>query len=125
MVIGIGIDIVDLAEFRARLDEGLIDEIFLPAEIAYARTQLRSWENFAARLAAKEAAFKALGAGLTEGLGWHDVEVLRDETGPPRLAWHGRAREIVEARNVTAGHLTLSHSQDSALATVILTGPEA
>ena len=122
MVVGIGIDIVDVQEFRRRLSDELIAELFLPAEIDYARTQVRAWENFAARLAAKEAAFKALDAGLAQGLRWHDVEVRREPDGPPVLALHGRARTLADARDVVASHLSLSHSRESAIATVILMG---
>ncbi len=120
MVIGVGIDLVDIATFRERLDEALIAELFLPDEIAYARTQRRYWENFAGRLAAKEAAFKALGAGLSQGLRWHDVEVRRDESGAVDLALHGRARELADEKQVTGCRVTLSHSRSEAIAIVVM-----
>lgn len=120
MIIGIGIDIVPVGRFHSRLDEGLIAELFLPDEIAYCRTQARFWENFAARFAAKEAAFKALGAGLDQGLRWHDVEIVRDPAGPVHLRFHGQAAAQAAERNVTASHLSLSHSSENAIAMVVL-----
>ena len=124
MIVGVGVDLVDIGVFRGRLDgnsgDELMDELFLPDEIAYARTQVRSWENFAARLAAKEAAFKALGAGLSQGLRWHDVEVRREESGAVSLTLHGKARELAGKKNVTGCKVSLSHSRSNAIAIVIM-----
>ena len=120
MITGIGIDIVPVGTFHSRLDEELIAELFLPVEVAYCRTQSRFWENYAARFAAKEAAFKALGAGLEQGLRWHDVEVVRDPAGPVRLRFHGKAAALAAERSVTASHLSLSHSSENAIAMVVL-----
>ena len=120
LITGTGTDIVALGPFRQRLSPELIDELFLPDEQSYCRTQARPWENFAARFAAKEAAFKALGAGLQQGLRWHDVEVVRNPDGPVRLRLHGRAARLAAEQGVTASHLSLSHSSEFAVATVIL-----
>lgn len=120
MIIGTGIDIVDVSTFRRRLNEELVAELFLPDEVTYCRTQARSWENFAARFAAKEAAFKALGAGLEQGLRWHQVEVVRDPAGPVALRLHGLAAELATRLGVTACHLSLSHSSENAIAMVLM-----
>jgi len=124
MIVGVGIDLVDIPEFRDRLagptGEALIEELFRPDEAAYARTQRHSWENLAARLAAKEAAFKALGAGLSQGLRWRDVEVRREESGAVSLALHGKARVMAEDKNVKGCKVSLSHSRSAAIAIVIM-----
>jgi len=120
MIVGIGIDLVDVGVFRDRLCEELIEELFLPGEIAYARTQARSWENFAARLAAKEAAFKALGAGLSQGLRWRDVEVVREASGAVSLELHGAARALADEKNVTGCKVSLSHTRFQAMALVVM-----
>ncbi len=122
MIVGIGIDIVDLEGFRRRLSDELIAELFLPGEIEYAGSQHRSWENYAARFAAKEAAFKALGAGLAQGLRWHDVEVCREESGAVHLLLSGKAGDIAEQKGVTDSFVSLSHSRHNTIATVVLTG---
>jgi holo-[acyl-carrier protein] synthase len=120
MIIGVGVDLVDIDEFRGRLNDELIEELFLPDEAAYARTQRRSWENLAARLAAKEAAFKALGAGLSQGQRWRDVEVRREESGAVSLALHGKARELADKKTVKGCKVSLSHSRSAAIAIVIM-----
>lgn len=120
MIVGAGIDIVNVVEFRERLDTALTEELFLPGEIAYARTQARAWENFAARFAAKEAAFKALGAGLAQGLRWHDVEVVRDASGAVSLELHGAARDRAAELEVTGSRVSLSHTRSQAMAVVVM-----
>jgi len=120
MIVGVGVDLVDMNEFHDRLNDELIEELFLPDEIVYARTQKRSWENFAARLAAKEAAFKALGAGLSQGLRWRDVEVRREESGAVNLALHGKAKDLATEKNVKGCKVSLSHSRSAAIAIVIM-----
>jgi holo-[acyl-carrier protein] synthase len=120
LVVGVGIDIVDLEVFRARLSDGLVDELFLPAEIEYCRMQARSWEAFAARFAAKEALFKALGAGLAQGLRWKDVEVLREPSGEPQLKLNGTALSAAGERGAGRWLLSLTHSRTSAAAVVVL-----
>lgn len=122
VILGVGIDIVDLAEFRGRLTDDLIAELFLPDEIEYCRSQKRSWENFAGRFAAKEAAFKALGAGLADGLRFLQVEVVRAGSGAVRLELTGRAAELAAERGVLKTHVSLSHSRTVAAAVVVAEG---
>jgi holo-[acyl-carrier protein] synthase len=122
LVIGIGIDIVDLDEFREKLTDELVREVFLPGEIEYASTQARPWEQYAARFAAKEAAFKALGDGLSQGLMWKDVEVVRGPSGKVSLRFSGRALGIAEGRALTGCRVSIAHSKKSAVAVVIIEG---
>lgn len=122
MVIGVGIDIVDLEDFRERLDEALIEELFLPGEIAYASTRARPWESFAARFAAKEAAFKALGVGLSQGMRWTDVEVVRGSNDDVNVVFSGAALDAARRQGISSVRLSLSHSSMSAVAVVILEG---
>ncbi len=120
MIIGIGIDIVELQRFKKRLSPELIQELFLPAEIAYCQTQRHNEENYAGRFAAKEAVFKALGAGLEQGLRWHDVEVVKKESGAVHLAFSGQAAQLAAQKMVTNSHISLSHSRSNAIAMVVL-----
>ncbi len=120
MIVGLGMDLVDLDKFRKRLSDELVAELFLPAEIQYCRTQHRYWENFAARFAAKEAVFKALGAGLAQGLRWHDVEVVRSADGPVGIALHGAASVRAEELQISRSFISLSHCRDAALAVALL-----
>ncbi len=123
MVIGIGIDSVDVLLFKSRLSDALIDELFLPNEIRYCESQVRFWENFAARFAAKEAAFKALGAGLSSGLRFKDVEIIKlQETGSVSLKLHGRALSVQTEKKIDSIHVSLSHTKKNAVAIVIAEG---
>lgn len=119
MVAGVGIDIVDLEEFRAGLTDSLVGELFLPDEITYARTQARSWENLGARLAAKRAVFKALGADAVEAPAWHEVEVVRHESGTLTVRLSGSAQALAGGRGASKCRLSMSHTKRTALAVVV------
>jgi holo-[acyl-carrier protein] synthase len=125
VIVGVGIDIVDLEEFRARLSDDLVADVFLPAEIEYASSRALPWESFAARFAAKEAAMKALGAGLAQGMRWRDIEVVRDAAGQVELALRGAALELSREKGTLSTSLSVSHSARSAVAVVILEGRHA
>lgn len=120
MVAGLGIDLVDVTEFRKKLSDELISELFLPEETLYCRTQVRSWENFAGRFAAKEATFKALSFGLSSGIRFRDVEVIKNhESGSVSLKLHNKALEIQNSLSITSFHLSISHTKNNAIAVVI------
>ena len=120
LVIGIGIDIVDLDEFRSRLTDGLAEELFSGPELAYASTQARPWEALGARLAAKEATMKALGAGLAQGVRWHDIRVEREESGRVTVSLKGHAGELASELGATAALVSLSHTKRAAVAVVLI-----
>ena len=123
MVIGIGIDSVDVVLFRSRLSDGLVEELFLPDEIQYCKSQVRYWENFAARFAAKEAAFKALGAGLSSGLRFRDIEIVKfHDTGSVSLKLHGKALMVKKEKKIDSILVSLSHTRKNAVAIVIAEG---
>ncbi len=115
-IIGVGIDIVDVDVFRSRLDSGMINELFLPGEQEYCSSRARPWESYAARFAAKEAVFKALGAGLSQGLRWKTVEVVREESGAVGIALTGAALERALNMGVELVALSISHTGNSAIA---------
>jgi holo-[acyl-carrier protein] synthase len=120
VIVGVGIDIVVLDEFRARLSDALVKEIFLPGEIAYAASRARPWESYAARFAAKESAMKALGAGLAQGVAWKDIEVVRGAAGDLDLRLTGRALDVARGKGVTRSWVSVAHSGASAAAVVVL-----
>lgn len=129
MIIGLGIDLVDIAR-AARLIEGRDDRqlgrIFTFREIDYARRKVDPARHFAARLAAKEAAFKAMaGNELARAVGWRDIEVVPHSDGRPTLEFHGHGRRRIEQLGVMVAHISLTHSDLSAAAVVILMGSPA
>lgn len=94
------------------------ERVFTARERDYcdSRGDAASAQHYAARFAAKEAAFKALRTGWRDGLSWHHVEVASDEAGAPLLLLSGRARELFDALGATHAHLSLSHTAEHAVA---------
>lgn len=120
MIIGIGIDIIEIYRIKRALSARFIERVFTPREIAYCE-QSRRVEKYAARFAAKEAARKAIGAATpVTALSWQDVEVVSSPEGAPQLVFHGRAAELLQMLKVTRTHVSLSHSMDNAIAQVLL-----
>lgn len=119
MIAGLGVDVVAtarIAALLARHGERFIRRCFLPGEICRAEDA----EHLAGILAAKEAAFKALGTGWGDGVGWHSVEVTRSTAGAPALRLHGPAAAHAAARGAGRAHLSISHAAGVAVAVVVL-----
>jgi holo-[acyl-carrier protein] synthase len=98
------------------------ERVFTPHEQSYcdSRGEVVAAQHYAARFAAKEAALKALRTGWSGGLGWQDVEVTSEASGAPIINFHGRAKELYQLSGAIAAHLSLSHTSEHAIATVIL-----
>jgi holo-[acyl-carrier protein] synthase len=123
MIVGTGIDIVDITRFErfvAEENTALFRRIFTAAEIEYCSARKRSAQHFALRFAAKEALLKAFGTGLRDGLTWQDMEVANDSYGKPELKLYGTAARFAADRGVTGCFLSLSHDGDCAVASVVL-----
>ena len=123
MVLGLGSDLIEIARIEQsiqRFGARFLERVFTPAEIAYCQTKRHAAESFAARFAAKEAGAKALGTGISHGISWPEIEVVREATGRPVLQWSGRALERVRAMGVRRTSLTLTHAREMALAVVVV-----
>jgi holo-[acyl-carrier protein] synthase len=123
MIVGTGIDIAEVPRIEAsiaRFGDRFLRRIFTEAEILYCESKANRVERYAARFAAKEAAMKAIGTGWNHGVRWRDVEVCRQPGGRPTIAFHGKAAEF--AARLGANHiaLSLSHTEEYAIAQVIL-----
>jgi holo-[acyl-carrier protein] synthase len=114
VIIGVGIDVVDVARFAQTLDETprLRERLFTVTERALPPASL------AARFAAKEALAKALGAPV--GLHWHDAEVHRDADGRPHLSMTGTVAVRAQQLGARRTHISLSHDAGIASAVVVL-----
>jgi holo-[acyl-carrier protein] synthase len=119
----VGVDLVDVPSFERRFAgrEDALAEIFTDAELTYCRKQPRPWPHIAARFAAKEALLKALGTGLTGAMRWREIEVARDAAGTPGLVITGAVDDVLQARSLKPGSMSLSHTATHAIAVVILT----
>jgi holo-[acyl-carrier protein] synthase len=113
-VVGVGIDVCDIARFEesCRRTPALVERLFVGAELGLPPASL------AARFAAKEALAKALGA--PKGMGWHDAEVVCEESGRPVLEIRGTVKAVADALGVRSVHLSLSHDGGIASAVVVL-----
>ena len=116
----IGVDIVEVPRFRALLARrpGIAERLFTPDERAYAEARPDPTERLAARFAAKEAVMKALGAGFGD-VSFRDMEVVRAEGGQPGLRLQGRAAARARRAGVAGWHLSLSHTDHTAIAVVV------
>lgn len=126
MILGIGIDMVEIARFQRFIDEGnqaLMQRLFTAVEQEYCSPRKQAAASYAARFAAKEALLKALGTGLRNGLSWTEIEVRTTISGKPELHLSGRSRQIFEEYGARVSHLSLSHDGANAIAMVVLEGP--
>ena len=124
MIVGVGVDVVHVPRVRQLIGERAdraIERLFTPGEAAYAQGKADPARHFAARVAAKEAAFKALaGTDHARGIGWRDTEVIVLEDGRPTVIFHGRARTRADELGVTRAHVSLTHDGEVAFAVVVL-----
>ena len=123
MIVGLGIDIIEIKKLHDALDRNgnrLKNRTFTKTEIRYCEKHTNKYQHYAARFAAKEAVFKALGTGWSQGVGWHDVDVCNLPTGNPQLLLSGKAYSIATKLGATKFWISLSHSDQYAVAWVIL-----
>ena len=123
MIVGTGIDLAEIGRIQqsiSRYGSRFLDRIYTPAEQAYCLRKRNSAESFAARFAAKEAGAKALGTGISRGVNWLEIEVVRELGGRPTLEFHGRAAERAKRMGVVHTSLSITHTGDTAMASVVV-----
>ena len=124
MIIGTGIDIVEIERLRkiltGPLKDRFLQRVFTPEEQQFCLARRDPAPHFSARFAAKEAFFKALGTGCAHGATWFEVQVQRQEGGAPAILLHGVTLQLSIARGVEHIHLSLTHTENWAAATIIL-----
>jgi len=123
VIVGLGIDIVEVARLAAALSrhgDHFVERVFTQAEQAACNPRGDRVLALAARFAAKEACLKALGTGWAEGVGFRDVEIVREGNRPARLILRGEAARRADALGVVRSHVSLTHQPGTAAAVVIL-----
>jgi holo-[acyl-carrier protein] synthase len=123
MIIGSGIDLVEIGRIQQSMDRHgrrFLDRIYTGAEQAYCLRKRNSAESLAARFAAKEAGAKALGTGISYGVSWLEIEVVREPSGRPTLRFHGRAAQIAARLGVARASLSITHTASLAMASVVI-----
>jgi holo-[acyl-carrier protein] synthase len=121
-IVGHGIDLVEISRISQMLKEHgekFLERCFTPEERVYNQDSKRYHEHLAARFAAKEAAMKALGTGLSEGLSWTDIQVVSEPNGRPTLDLHRAARDVAVRVGADEWWISLSHTDTHAIASVI------
>jgi holo-[acyl-carrier protein] synthase len=118
MIVGIGVDLVDIARF----ERGLVRTPALKARLFAESEQVKDGKpmplrSLAGRFAAKEALIKALGDSA--GVQWHDMRIVSDDLGNPGFELRASTRAIADARGITAIHLSMSHDAGLAIAYVV------
>jgi len=118
-VLYVGVDIIEIgrvASVARRYPDRFPRRIFTDGERAYCRGRA---PQMASRFAAKEAVMKALGTG-TRGVGWREIEVVRKRGSAPEIVLRGRAKARAEKLGATRLALSLSHSREYAVASVVM-----
>jgi holo-[acyl-carrier protein] synthase len=122
-VLTTGVDLIEISRVERVLErygERFLERVFTPAEVIYCRARP---PELAARFAAKEAVAKALGVGVRmmarHGIRWHEAEIIGDHLGKPLVRLHGRAAQRAEELGLTEWAVSLSHSEQHAIAFVV------
>lgn len=127
MAAGIGVDMLEITRMERVIKRrpSFLKRVFTDEERAYCDSFARPAEHYAARFAAREAVLKALGTGFSQGIGVKDVSVKNDESGRPLAVLTGRAKEVARERGVQEIALSLSHTQEVAVANAVAVTEEA
>jgi holo-[acyl-carrier protein] synthase len=123
MILGCGIDLVEVARFereRVRRGGDSFDDLLTPSEMARSQALRRPVLGYAAGFAAKEACFKALGTGKAGAMSWHDVEISRKE-GRDAVTLSGETAEVARRLGVDEIHLSLARTRAQVVALVVMT----
>jgi len=113
MVVGLGIDIIEIARVKKSIDEyGLLflNKVFTEDEIIYCNKKFNRYQHFAARFAAKEAVYKAIASGWKEGLRWKDIEIENEPTGMPKIKPSGKLKSFLSSDKELK--ISISHSDN-------------
>ncbi len=119
----IGIDIVEikrLEKVSKKWGKSFLKKVYTERELAYSKSKRFPYQHLAARFAAKEAIFKALGEVERNFVGWKNVEILNDNYGKPVVHWHGAAERSRKKRGLKGAVVSLSHTENYAVASAML-----
>ncbi|MBN2105054.1 holo-ACP synthase [bacterium] len=117
---GVGVDLVEKSRVERALErfgDRFARRVLTELEWSLCQNKGDSTGSVAARIAAKEAVFKALGTGWAKGVGWHDVEVVNDSQGKPLIRLYGEASRRADGFRL---HLSISHARESAVAFAVM-----
>ena len=122
-VIGIGVDVIECARIQhsmERFGDRFLHRVFTDGEIEYSMSMKFPERHLAARFAGKEAVAKAFGTGIGKAMGWRNIDIRKKDSGEPFLVFSGPAEAFAAERGVTSALITLSHTENYAVACVVL-----
>ena len=122
MIFGTGTDIIEVVRVDNHISKnnGFREKIFTEREIKYCESKKNKGQHYAARFAAKEAFFKAIGTGWRNGMAFNEIEILNNELGKPEIILHGKTKEYSKQQEINNIHVSLSHIKDFVNAVIIL-----
>ncbi len=122
MITGIGTDIVEVDRIAEKIgkEHGFRELVFSPGEIDYCERMAHKFQHYAARFAAKEAFFKAMGTGWINGTAFNEIEVTGEDSGKPSIKLHGGTAAWAEQLNMGKMFISLSHVKTVAVAVVVI-----
>lgn len=121
MVLGLGIDIIEINRVKKSIEkygDKFLDKVFTEGEIKYCNNKFNKYQHYAARFAAKEAVYKALASGWQEGLRWKDIEIQNDASGIPSVNTRGKLESFLS--NNMQLRISFSHSENYVTAVAII-----
>jgi holo-[acyl-carrier protein] synthase len=124
-VLGIGVDVIECARIQhsmERFGDRFLHRVFTDGEIEYSMSMKFPERHLAARFAGKEAVSKAFGTGIGKAMTWRNIDIRKKESGEPFLLFSGPAEAFAAKRGVTSALITLSHTENYAVACVVLEG---
>ena len=122
MIAGLGIDMIEVERVAIKIgkEAGFRELVFSEKEIQYCETKTNKFEHYAARFAAKEAFFKAVGTGWMNGTSFNEIEIINDHNGKPELLLLGKTSETMAGAGIRSVFVSLSHLKTMATAVVII-----
>lgn len=121
MIFGVGIDLIEVERVAEKISKpGFKELVFSQAEINYCEAKTKKYEHYAARFAAKEAFFKAIGTGWMKGTAFNEIEIINDENGKPEIFFLGKTAVSVADMKLEKISVSLSHLKTMASAVVII-----
>jgi holo-[acyl-carrier protein] synthase len=124
-VIGIGVDVIECSRIQRsieRFGDRFLHRVFTDGEIEYSMSMKFPERHLAARFAGKEAVAKAFGTGIGKAMGWRNIDIRKKESGEPFLVFSGPAETFAAERGVASALITLSHTENYAVACAVLQG---
>ena len=122
LIFGTGTDIIEVDRVKDQIskDNGFKETIFTVNEITYCESKKNKAQHYAARFAAKESFFKAIGTGWRYGMAFNEIEILNNELGKPEVFLHGKTKEFAKDQGINKIHVSISHLKKIVNAIIIL-----